>query len=47
MEAEDQTLGSLLSSGGGDLRFRALADTSVPDQLERYFMIYDQDVTNQ
>jgi hypothetical protein len=29
------------------VRFRALADTSVPDQLERYFMIYDQDVTNQ
>lgn len=29
------------------VRFRALADTSIADQLQRYFMIYDQDVTNQ
>lgn len=29
------------------VRFRALADTSVSDQLERYFMIFDQDVTSQ
>jgi hypothetical protein len=29
------------------VRFRALADTSIADQLQRYFMIFDQDVTNQ
>jgi hypothetical protein len=29
------------------VRFRALADTSIADQLERYFMIYDQDTSNQ
>ena len=29
------------------VRFRALADTSIADQLQRYFMIYDQDTTGQ
>lgn len=29
------------------VRFRALADTSISDQLQRYFMIYDQDTTSQ
>jgi hypothetical protein len=29
------------------VRFRALADTSIADQLQRYFMIFDTDVTNQ
>ncbi len=29
------------------IAFRALADTSIADQLERYFMIYDQDTTSQ
>ena len=29
------------------LRFRALADTSIANELQRYFMIYDQDVTSQ
>lgn len=29
------------------VRFRSLADTSIADQLERYFMIYDQDTTSQ
>jgi hypothetical protein len=29
------------------VRFRALADTSVADQLARYFMIYDQDAVSQ
>lgn len=29
------------------VRFRALADTSIADQLQRYFMIYDQDTTSQ
>jgi hypothetical protein len=29
------------------VRFRALADTSISDQLQRYFMIFDQDTTNQ
>ena len=29
------------------IRFRALADTSIADQLQRYFMIYDQDTVSQ
>lgn len=29
------------------VRFKALADTSIPDQLQRYFMIFDTDTSNE
>ncbi len=46
------TAAALLYSKTGDqqtlpMGFKALADTSIADQLERFFMVYDQDTTTQ